>query len=67
MLYKNNCFYSDSEVGSSPPQAGSSNGKDVELIDLTVDTSGSEDDEWWNHQGKVKCGTKVEVCVKICF
>ncbi|KAE8744387.1 hypothetical protein FOCC_FOCC008991 [Frankliniella occidentalis] len=55
-------YDSDCEpAADSPSQAGCSNGKDVELIDLTVDTSGSEDDEWWNHQGKVKCGTKVEV------
>ncbi|XP_034230494.1 SPRY domain-containing protein 3-like [Thrips palmi] len=54
-------YDSDCDVGNSPPRAGSSNGKDVELIDLTVDTSGSEDDEWWTHQGKVKCGSKVEI------
>lgn len=67
-IYSAVFFSSDCEArgDSSPAQGSSSNGPDVELIDLTVDTSGSEDDEWWNHQGKVKCGTKVEVCMSIC-
>jgi hypothetical protein len=35
---------------------------EVDLLELSPDTSDSEDEDWWNNESAVECGSKVKAC-----
>jgi hypothetical protein len=38
---------------------------EVDLFELSPDTSDSEDEDWWNNECAVECSSRVKACIVI--